>query len=53
MYQFLPYQLLSQIERTALHYASRDDRKDIASLLLERGADIDAKDKVRTVFLTF
>jgi hypothetical protein len=37
-----------QDKKTALHWAVEKGHKDVASLLVERGADIEAKDRVRT-----
>jgi ankyrin repeat protein len=37
---------MPQDKKTALHWAVEKGHKDVASLLVERGADIEAKDRV-------
>jgi len=42
-----------QVHQTALHWAAKKDFADIAQLLLEYGADVDAKDIVKIGFGLF
>ena len=39
--------VVGQPRFTALHYAARDNRLEVAELLLGAGASVDAKNKVR------
>jgi ankyrin repeat protein len=38
--------LLSQLEETTLHIAAKTTSVEVVSLLLDRGADVEAMDKV-------
>ena len=50
MYLKIPFFFLYlQFKQTALHIASESGDKDIVTLLLDRGADTESQDEVRTV----
>ena len=42
--------LLMRMEWTALHYAARDGHVDVAKVLLQNGADVNAVDKDNRLF---
>ena len=42
---------LSQIQDTALHWASRSKHHEIVQLLIEAGADVNRLDVVRVVYI--
>ena len=47
LFKCITYILFIQLDRTALHWAAANGNIDIIEKLIEKGADLEAKDKVR------